>query len=83
MKSFKIILFLLFFFSLQSCGGEDDGYIPIDLEQQNDNQNEEGDNNNTSPNDSIPTIPNDNINSSKAYLYYERFYSEGHPGGRG
>ena len=88
MKSFKIILFLLFFFSLQSCGGEDDGYITIDIEQRNDNQNEEGDdddngdnnegdNNNTGPNDSIPTIPNDNKNSSKAYLYYERFYSEG------
>ena len=102
MKSFKIILFLLFFFSLQSCGGEDDGYITIDIEQRNDKQNEkgnnekgnnekgdneegdneegdneEGDNNNTGPNDYIPTTPNDNINSSKAYLYYERFYSDG------
>ena len=47
MKFFKFILFLLFFFSLQSCGRKDDGYIAIDIEQQNEtNESETNKNNN-------------------------------------
>ncbi len=110
MKSFNILLVLLFFFSLQSCGGGDGGYITIDLEKQNEtnkpgesqnnNQNvnnnssdEEDDkegedyeesgnnqdsgNNNSKTNEPIPTTPNANINSSKAYLYIDEISTEG------
>lgn len=41
MKSFILILFLLTFFSLQSCGGGEGGYITIDLEQQNETNKSE------------------------------------------
>lgn len=111
MKSFKITLLLLFFFSLHSCGGGGDGgYITIDIEQQNEtnkpgesqnnNQNvnnnssdeeddkegedyeesgnnQESGNNNSKTNEPIPTTPNANINSSKAYLYIDEISTEG------
>ena len=81
MKFLKTTFFLLFFFSLQSCGGGgDDSYITIDIEQQNNqdkgDDDREGDGNDgddDTPNSDIPipTTPNDNINSSKAYLYID------------
>lgn len=94
MKSFKIILFLLFFFSLQSCGGGDDYFITIDIESNdtdtnnNDNNRDDGeddqegedtDEDDTIPgSDSpIPSTPNDNINSKRAYLYIDEISSDG------
>lgn len=84
MKSFKISLSLFITFSLLSCGGGDGGYITIDIDQPqtetNDNQNnenEEGDNATTPSNTPIPITPNENINSSKAYLYIDQISSEG------
>ena len=79
MKSLKILLFLLLFFSLQSCGGGDGGYITIDIDQpqnetnKNDNQNNEND----EGDNSITITPNENINSSKAYLYIDQISSDG------
>ena len=88
MKFFKITLFLLIFFSLQSCGGEEDGdYITIDIEQQNEGEdngsgndgedNNEGDDTNSGSEDAIPITPNENIDSSKAYLYIDKIYYGG------
>lgn len=86
MKSFKILLVLLFFFSLQSCGGDGD-YITIDIEQQEDNLNDEddgqdgedidGDEDSPDSDNPIPSTPNDNINSKRAYLYIDQFSSDG------
>ena len=86
-KAIKKILFLFLIFSLLSCGGGGDGgYITIDIDQsqnetkKNDNQNkenDEGDHENTPANNSIPIMPNENINSSKAYLYIDQISTEG------
>lgn len=76
----------MFFFSLHSCGGGDGGYITIDIDQsqnetkKNDNQNKEDDeedNENTPINNSISITPNENINSSKAYLFIDQISTEG------
>lgn len=97
MKSFKIILFLLFFFSLQSCGGGDDYFITIDIENNdadsNNNDNDrddgndgeddqegegtDGDDNIPDSDSPIPSTPNDNINSKRAYLYIDEISSDG------
>ena len=81
MKSVKIILLFLFFFSLQSCGGEDnDDYITIDIEKNetvsNDNDGNDNDGNDNSGNEGNegdnPPSPTGILTSTKAYLYIDR-----------
>ena len=67
MKSEKIILLFLFFFSLQSCGGEDnDDYITIDIEKNdtvsndNDGNDNDGNDNDGNDNDRNDNDRNDN-----------------------
>ncbi len=90
MKSFKIILFLLFFFSLQSCGGEDYDSIFIDLSEHNEandstttrkddgnNDNDGDDEDNGDNNNSNPSTPTGILTSTKAYLYIDEISSDG------
>lgn len=83
-KTIRFLLLLLLIFSLQSCGGGGDGgYITIDIDQQqnginkNDNQDDEGDDENSPADNSILITPNENINSSRAYLYIDQISNEG------
>lgn len=92
MKSFKIILFLLFFFSLQSCGGEDYDSIFIDLSKHNEvndstatrkdgnNDNDGNDEDNGDKgdnNNSDPSTPTGILTSTKAYLYIDEISTDG------
>lgn len=87
MKFFKITFFLLIFFSLQSCGGEDaDYYIKIDVEKHDAGSNDnddggEGDDGNEGDdggkNNSNPSTPIGIQTSSMAYLYIDRISNEG------
>ena len=80
MKSVKIFLFLLFFFSLQSCGEGDEYYITIDIEKNDsdsndDNDNDDGGDGNNDDSGSFTT--NGILTSSKAYLYIDQISSDG------
>ena len=71
MKSVKILLFFLFFFSLYSCGEGDEYFITVDIEKNDsdsndDNEDNEGDGKND---DSGSFSTNGILISSKAYLY--------------
>ncbi len=88
MKSVKIILLFLFLFSLQSCDGEDNYFISIDIEQpdtdstgnnnddgtdgDNDGDDNDGDNNNSGT-----SIPGGILTSTKSYLYIDEISTDG------
>ena len=89
MKFLKITLFLLIFFSLQSCGEGENYFITIDIEKSdtdskdNDENPDNGDNENPDNgdngdnNNSNPSTPTGIITSTKAYLYIDEFSSDG------
>lgn len=83
-------MFLLFFFSLQSCGGEDYDSIFIDLSEHNEvndstatrkddgnNENDGDDEDNEENNNSNPSTPTGILTSTKAYLYIDEISSDG------
>lgn len=80
MKFVKITLFLLlFFFSLQSCGGEDEEcFIAVDIEK-NDTDPNDGNNDGDEGgnNDSTPSTPTGIITPTKTYLYIDEFSRDG------
>ena len=79
MKSFRIILLLFFFFSLQSCGEGDDNFISVYIEKNdtnsNDDNNNDGDNGDNNNSDSSAT--NGILTSSKALLFINKISSDG------
>ncbi len=88
MKSVKIILLFLFLFSLQSCDGEDNYFISIDIEQpdtdstgnNNGNGNDEdndGDDNDEDNNNSGSSTPGGILTSTKSYLYIDEISTDG------
>lgn len=88
MKSVKIILLFLFLFSLQSCGGEDNYFISIDIEQpdtdstgnNNDDGNDEdndGDDNDGDNDNSGTSTPGGILTSTKSYLYIDEISTDG------
>lgn len=78
MKTFKITLMFLLFFSLQSCGGEDD-FITINIEKHDTNPDDtsDDDRDNGDNNNSNPSTPTGIITSTKAYLYIDQISNEG------
>ena len=70
---------MLFFFSLQSCGGEDDDYyIKIDIEKHDAGSNDNDDGNegdDGSNNNSNPSTPIGIQTSSMAYFYIDLIYN--------
>ena len=80
MKSVKILLFLLFFFSLQSCGEGDEYYITIDIEKNDSDPNDDNDDDNGGDgnnDDSGSFTTNGILTSSKAYLYIDQISGDG------